>query len=53
MGMWIELVIFVLVLVFGIWQLQDLKRERQKRAARKETGAAAGGAEPKSRPPQD
>jgi hypothetical protein len=36
MGMWIELGIFVLVLVFGLWQIHDVALERHKREARKE-----------------
>jgi hypothetical protein len=38
MGIWIELGIFVLVLVFGIWQIHDVGQERRKREARKEAG---------------
>lgn len=38
MGIWIELGIFVLVLVFGVWQIHDVGQERRKREARKETG---------------
>ena len=40
MGMWIELGIFVLVLVFGLWQIQDVKKERRKREALKQAEAA-------------
>jgi len=38
MGIWIELGIFVLVLGFGLWQIQDVKRERSRRAASKKPG---------------
>jgi hypothetical protein len=31
MGMWIELGIFVLVLLFGIHQIWDVRREQRKR----------------------
>ncbi len=40
MGMWIEMGIFVLVLVFGLWQIQDVKKERRKREALKQAEAA-------------
>jgi ABC-type nickel/cobalt efflux system permease component RcnA len=32
MGIWIETGVFILVLIFGIWQIQDVKRERRKRS---------------------
>jgi ABC-type nickel/cobalt efflux system permease component RcnA len=32
MGIWIETGVFLLVLAFGIWQIQDVKRERRKRS---------------------
>jgi hypothetical protein len=35
MGMWIELGIFGLVLIFGFWQLHDVDQERRKREAQK------------------
>lgn len=31
MGMWIELGIFLLVLLFGVHQIWDVKREQRKR----------------------
>lgn len=34
MGIWIELGIFGLVLVFGIWQIRDVANERRKRETR-------------------
>lgn len=30
MGIWLELGIFVLVLIFGIWQIRDAKRAHAK-----------------------
>jgi ABC-type nickel/cobalt efflux system permease component RcnA len=35
MGMWIELGIFVLVLLFGLHQIWDVKREQRKRLQQK------------------
>ena len=35
MGMWIELGIFVLVLLFGLHQIWDVKREQRKRSQQK------------------
>ena len=31
MGIWIETGVFLLVLAFGLWQIQDVKKERRKR----------------------
>jgi hypothetical protein len=31
MGMWIEMGIFVLVILFALHQIRDVKRERRKR----------------------
>lgn len=31
MGMWIELGIFVLVLIFGVQQIREVRREQRKR----------------------
>ncbi len=33
MGIWLELGIFVLVLIFGIWQIRDAKRAHAKSVA--------------------
>lgn len=38
--MWIELGIFALVLVFGLWQIHDVGLERRKAAARKQAAAS-------------
>ena len=35
MGMWIELGIFVLVLLFGLHQIWDVKTEQRKRSQQK------------------
>ena len=35
MGMWIELGIFVLVLLFGLHQIWDVKLEQRKRSQQK------------------
>ena len=35
MGMWIELGIFVLVLLFGVHQIWDVRREQRKRQLKK------------------
>ena len=32
MGIWIETGVFLLVLAFGLWQIQDVKKERRKRS---------------------
>ncbi len=34
MGIWIELGVFVLAILWALWQFQDLKKERLKREAR-------------------
>ena len=36
MGIWIETGVFLLVLAFGIWQIQDVKKERRKRSQARE-----------------
>ena len=36
MGIWVELGVFLLVFIFGVHQLVDLKREKQKREQRRE-----------------
>jgi len=41
MGIWIELGVFVLALAWGMWQLQDLKKERRKREQRQREAAAS------------
>jgi len=41
MGMWIEMGIFGLVLVFGIWQIRDVAQERRKREAQKSAAKPA------------
>lgn len=46
--MWIELGIFVLVIVFALWQIHDVKQERLKREARQREAAGQG-----SRPDPD
>ena len=35
-GIWIETGVFLLVLAFGIWQIQDVKKERRKRSLARE-----------------
>ena len=35
MGIWIELGIFLLVIVWGLWQLHDVKKARAKTQADK------------------
>ena len=40
MGMWMELGVFGLVLVFGIWQMRDLANERRKREEREAEAAS-------------
>jgi|LauGreDrversion4_2_1035121.scaffolds.fasta_scaffold55872_5 heme exporter protein D len=49
MGIWLELGIFVVVLIFGIWQIRDAKRaharsvaERLAREADKDRGEKPG-----------
>jgi hypothetical protein len=34
MGIWIELGVFIVALVFGIWQLRDVKRAQAELRAR-------------------
>lgn len=40
MGMWLELGIFGVVLVWGFWQLHDVKKARQQTQADKARAAA-------------
>lgn len=40
MGIWIELGVFLLVFVFAAHQLNDLKKEKQKREAEKKLSQA-------------
>ena len=40
MGIWIETGVFLLVLAFGIWQIQDVKKERRKRSQAREEASA-------------
>lgn len=35
MGMWLELGIFVVVLIWGVWQVRDVKRAQAKTRAEK------------------
>lgn len=42
MGMWIELGIFILVIVFALWQIQDVKKARAKTQAHKARQADQG-----------
>ena len=39
-GIWIETGVFLLVLAFGIWQIQDVKKERRKRSLAREAQEA-------------
>lgn len=36
MGIWIELGIFVVIILFGVQQIREVRREQAKRAARRE-----------------
>lgn len=40
MGMWIELGLFLLVIMWGFWQLQDVKKAQAKTQADKALQAA-------------
>ena len=51
MGIWIELGVFVLALAWGVWQLQDLKKERRKREQRQREEAARPAGTPEGDPP--
>lgn len=49
MGMWIELGLFLLVIVWGFWQLHDVKKaqaktqaDKARQAAQKQAGPGAG-----------
>jgi hypothetical protein len=49
MGIWLELGIFLVILVFGLWQLYDVKkviREREQRQAREKANGTATDAQP-------
>ena len=39
MAIWFELGIFVVVLVFGLWQINDVKKARQATQSRREAEA--------------
>lgn len=39
MAIWFELGIFVVVLVFGLWQIHDVKKARQATQSRREAEA--------------
>ncbi len=41
MGIWLELGIFLLAFVFAWWQFRDLRRERERRQARKDAAPEA------------
>ena len=46
MGMWIELGIFIIVILFAMHQIRDVRREQRKRAAeRAEQISAKNGAD--------
>lgn len=45
MGMWIELGIFVIVILFAIHQIRDVRREQRKRQAANEAQKRADTAE--------
>lgn len=46
MGIWIELGIFLLVLLFGLWQIHDVGQERRKRQAQKDAANPPAAAQP-------
>jgi heme exporter protein D len=48
MGIWLELGIFVLVLLFGIWQIHDAKRAHAKTVAERRAREAQERAQPAS-----
>ena len=52
MGIWIELGVFLLVLVFAWHQLRDLKKERAKRQAQSDA-AKANPSDPPTDQPRD
>jgi ABC-type nickel/cobalt efflux system permease component RcnA len=44
MGIWLELGVFLVILLFGVWQLYDVKkaiREREQRKTKEHESAAA------------
>jgi heme exporter protein D len=51
MGIWLELGVFVLVLLFGIWQIRDAKQAHAKTVAERKAreAQAASQAAPKAR----
>ena len=40
MGIWLELGIFILVLIFGLWQIHDAKRAHAKTVAERKARQA-------------
>lgn len=42
MGIWLELGVFGLAFLFAWWQFRDLRRERERREARKRAQENAG-----------
>ena len=40
MGIWLELGIFILVLIFGLWQIRDAKRAHAKTVAERKARQA-------------
>ncbi|MCA3238559.1 MAG: hypothetical protein ACK5YJ_00785 [Curvibacter sp.] len=50
MGIWVELGIFVLVIVFALWQIHDVRkaREQTRKQREKEQAEKEQGAEPPS-----
>ena len=45
MGIWIELGVFVLALAFGLWQIHDVKKAREKTAQQRAQDRGAGAAD--------
>lgn len=46
MGIWLELGVFLVVLLFGVWQLYDVKkaiREREQRLAQERNASTMSG----------
>lgn len=41
MGIWLELGIFVLVLIFGLWQIRDARQAHARSVAERQTREAA------------
>lgn len=53
MGIWLELGIFVLVIVFGLWQIHDVRKaqeqtRRQREAERVQTAPGPAGSDGES-----